>query len=84
MVPFTWGRGEVLESAKRLTGHLQQITGARGGAELGASVLDTACRRLAARFDEQRGGFSEQIKFPVPRNLTFLLRHWTRRGVCRE
>jgi hypothetical protein len=74
-------RGELLQSADQITTRLQQITSGRGGSEPGPQTLDNAFNQLSQRFDEQRGGFGGGgNKFPIPHNLTFLLRYWKRSG----
>lgn len=74
-------RDEVITSADRVTSHLQGVSATAAADELGAQTLTAAFRQLSSRFDEGRGGFGEQgTKFPVPHNLTFLLRYWKRTG----
>jgi uncharacterized protein YyaL (SSP411 family) len=48
------------------------------GKELGMDVLDEAYEKFVLRFDEQNGGFGRAPKFPMPHNLLFLLRYWSR------
>jgi hypothetical protein len=74
-------RAEILQSADQITARLQQITTGSGGKDLGPGTLDNAFNQLSQRFDEQRGGFGGGgNKFPIPHNLTFLLRYWKRSG----
>ena len=51
-----------------------------GDEKLGADVLASGYRQLAARFDAANGGFLPAPKFPSPHHLMFLLRYWHRTG----
>ncbi len=73
-------KGEVLSSADQIVSSLQQTQAALPTEELSESILDTAYKQLAQRFDRQYGGFSTAPKFPTPHNLSFLLRYWKRTG----
>ncbi|MGW8322521.1 MAG: thioredoxin domain-containing protein, partial [Thermodesulfobacteriota bacterium] len=44
------------------------------------TVLSKACEQLASSFDPTWGGFGKAPKFPMPHNLTFLLRWYARSG----
>ncbi len=44
------------------------------------TVLSKACEQLASSFDPAWGGFGKAPKFPMPHNLTFLLRWYARSG----
>ena len=72
---------ELLTSAERITGALDQIASESPGSlkgELGETTLKTAYEHLSRIFDEQYGGFETAPKFPTPHNLMFLLRYWRR------
>jgi len=74
-------REGVMHNAKALTeaiGQLQQVGGA--GGELGPEVLAAGAAQLQERFDAERGGFGQSMKFPTPHNLGFLLRQHRRTG----
>jgi uncharacterized protein YyaL (SSP411 family) len=77
---------EVLTSAERITGALDQIASTSPGSlkslegELGESALKQTYAHLSNLFDEQYGGFGTAPKFPTPHNLMFLLRYWRRTG----
>jgi uncharacterized protein len=43
--------------------------------EVPAEAFDAALEALRSRYDEARGGFGDQPKFPMPVNLNFLIRH---------
>ncbi len=73
-------REEVESTALNISAELGKImTGTPGGA-LDRSILDAARTQLGERYDPERGGFSVRPKFPVPPNLSFLLRHHLRSG----
>jgi uncharacterized protein YyaL (SSP411 family) len=71
---------EVLTSAERITGALDQIASESPGGELRKTTLKMAYEHLSQMFDEQYGGFGTAPKFPTPHNLMFLLRYWRRTG----
>lgn len=73
-------REELVQSADRVMVTLRQSPDTSPGDSPGQEVLDTAYKRLAARFDPVRGGFGQAPKFPTPHNLLFLLRYWKRTG----
>jgi len=73
-------RDKVNELADRITTNLHQLTSGSPGEALDASVLDKAYQMLAGQFDTEQGGFGRAPKFPVPHNLSFLLRYWKRSG----
>jgi uncharacterized protein YyaL (SSP411 family) len=81
-------RGKCVEDARQITEKLRRFaqegtvsrdgTGGAAADEEGEALdlelLDDAYEHLAARYDEQHGGFSKAPKFPTPPNLRFLLR----------
>jgi uncharacterized protein YyaL (SSP411 family) len=77
---------ELLTSAERITGALNQIASEAPGSlkslagDLGESTLKQAYDHLLHLFDEQYGGFGTAPKFPTPHNFMFLLRYWRRTG----
>lgn len=71
---------ELLDSAKKFTNALQQISTIVPGKKLEESLLEAVHKQLALRFDKLKGGFSSAPKFPSPHNLLFLLRSWKRHG----
>jgi uncharacterized protein YyaL (SSP411 family) len=77
-------RGNVLDSATRITGRLQEWAGAgrssKPGMLPGADALAATVRQFRGSFDERRGGFGDQPKFPRPSELLFLLREHARTG----
>ncbi len=77
-------REKVLESAARISEEIGKIAGsagAGGGDEsLGTETLDQAFEEFHSRFDPMHGGFGGRPKFPVPHNLSFLLRYHARTG----
>jgi uncharacterized protein YyaL (SSP411 family) len=73
-------RMELEESADKITIALQQISPDNTSAKLDENIFNLAYEQLARRFDEQHGGFGGAPKFPMPHNLSFLLRYWRRTG----
>ncbi len=74
-------REEVAGSASRLRAALEdstRLTAPR--AQLDATLLDQAWRRLAEQYDPRHGGFGSAPKFPQPMTVEFLLRHHHRTG----
>ncbi len=73
-------RGEIDESAKNITDHLQTL----GKAEPGAVALDDVLRKgfeqASRRFEPSHGGFSQAPKFPHSTTIQFLLRRHRRDG----
>jgi len=45
-----------------------------------AGVMQNACEQLTQMYDSLWGGFGSAPKFPMPINLSFLLRYWSRTG----
>jgi len=72
---WTEKRDELLQSAEKITDHLQGSNQSQSG-QLDQSVTQTAYQQLSARFDKLDGGFKPAPKFPSPHNLIFLLRYW--------
>ncbi len=72
---WTDKRDELLQSAEKITDHLQNSNQSQSG-QLDQSVIQTAYQQLSARFDTLEGGFKPAPKFPSPHNLIFLLRYW--------
>ncbi len=73
-------RDEVVSTAEGISRELGQIMGGTPGGALDAGILDAARAEFGGRYDPERGGFSMRPKFPVPTNLSFLLRHHRRSG----
>jgi len=72
-------REELLDSAEKITGHLQRSSQDSRG-NLDPDVLHQAFDQLSGRYDELQGGFGTAPKFPSPHNLLFLTRYWERTG----
>lgn len=76
-------RGQILESAAKVTAELKKAKPVRAGKALGeASISEASLKEayniLSSIFDLQSGGFGFAPKFPTPHNLLFLLRYWLR------
>ncbi len=76
----TWqsNRQQLLDSGQRLTDSLLQrereATGSAEGQLLNEEPLQETYVKFLETFDKERGGFGEAPKFPVPHNLSLLLR----------
>ncbi len=76
-------RDEVLDSAEKLTGHLEEqgrALAAGAGTGLGPAVLERGVEQSAATFDSVYGGFGSAPKFPRSHALSFLLVSHARSG----
>jgi uncharacterized protein len=73
-------RDDVFESAKDLTGHLNNFANLRPSETVDSSAPDQALQTLERVFDQTWGGFGDAPKFPNPGNLEFLLEHHVRTG----
>lgn len=73
-------REEVESTAVKISAELAKIMVGSPGEALSPSILDEARQQLGQRFDPEFGGFALRPKFPVPSNLSFLLRHHRRSG----
>jgi uncharacterized protein YyaL (SSP411 family) len=62
---------------------LRQASAPASGKPPGTDVPDAAFHQLEAMYDPERGGFGTAPKFPMPTNLSFLLRFWKKRGDSR-
>ncbi|MEX2601175.1 MAG: thioredoxin domain-containing protein [Balneolaceae bacterium] len=65
-------RGNVLQSADRITAGFAQTLQIRPGDAPGETVIRKALEELSDRYDEKHGGFGASPKFPSPHTLTFL------------
>lgn len=71
-------RDELLKSADNVVSHLQDQSSPKGTISLGEQTLKEAFIQFQQKFDDGRGGFQGQRKFPTAHNLSFLLRYWKR------
>ena len=77
-------RAEVEQQAGALADHLRvRLAVAAGERDVEPRQLEAAVARVAATFDDARGGFGGAPKFPPPMLLEFLLRAWRRSGDAR-
>lgn len=82
----TWqsNRQQLLDSGQRLTESLMKLereaTGKAEDQQLNEAPLQETYSHFLQSFDKERGGFGEAPKFPVPHNLSMLLRLWKRLG----
>jgi uncharacterized protein YyaL (SSP411 family) len=77
---WTEQRDDVFKSASSITEALKKQTGSAPGGGVDVSVMDSAYGELADNFDAEFAGFGTAPKFPMPHNLSFLLRYWRRSG----
>ncbi|MBI5599599.1 MAG: thioredoxin domain-containing protein [Deltaproteobacteria bacterium] len=74
-------RGDVIKSADKVSSMLRKGAGDLSPGMLpGAITISAAYGELTENFDAVHGGFGQAPKFPVPHNVTFLLRYWMRTG----
>jgi uncharacterized protein YyaL (SSP411 family) len=73
-------RGQLLAEATRITDFLQGMTAGEATEIPEAKVFDQAFQKLSRDYDTEHGGFGSAPKFPVPPNLSFLLRYHKRSG----
>ncbi len=74
-------RQQLLETGEKVTASLTRLDGseAGGGEEvLSDKLLQESYRQFLETFDKDRGGFGEAPRFPMPHNLSLLLRLWKR------
>jgi uncharacterized protein YyaL (SSP411 family) len=71
-------RGQLLESAGKISETLQDLSEQAGKEKLSPGVLNKAYLSLKQTFDHTNGGFGGAPKFPQPSYLSFLLRYWYR------
>ena len=72
-------RNELLESAEKITNHLQEANQNLAG-DLEPNLVQGAFEQLRSRYDPDQGGFGSAPKFPSPHNLIFLTRYWKGTG----
>lgn len=73
-------REEVETTARGISGELGKLLSGTPGEALDTELFEKARAQFGERYDAERGGFSMRPKFPVPANLSFLLRHHRRSG----
>ncbi|NQV33919.1 MAG: thioredoxin domain-containing protein [Phycisphaeraceae bacterium] len=72
-------RGQLLESADKITAHLDQASDSKEGT-LDKGLLDRAFSTLVRIYDPTNAGFGGAPKFPQPTQLSFLLNHYYQTG----
>ncbi len=74
-------RTDVLSSADERTNQLKGFSQTqKASVDIDREIFDRAYGNLDRTFDDTHGGFSAAPKFPIPHNLTFLLRYWKETG----
>ena len=84
LIPRIWElwanqRDELLDSAEKITSHLQEANRNLVG-DLDPNLVQGAYDQLRSRYDSAHGGFGTAPKFPSPHNLIFLTRYWEKTG----
>lgn len=77
---WTTRRELVRQNCDAILDSLRNLSVAKPGEVAGDGPLHAARRQLAAMFDSGNGGFGQAPKFPMPLNLSFLLRYGRRFG----
>ncbi len=67
-------REKVSEATSEIASHIQKMSGTFPGNRLNEEIYLSALDSFKARFDREKGGFGSRPKFPVPHNLSLLLR----------
>ncbi len=73
-------REDVESTAASISGQLGGMMGGSPGGDLDKSIFDSAFEGFVSRYDATKGGFAMRPKFPVPPNLSFLMRYHLRSG----
>lgn len=75
-------RGELVESADRMTEHITGLLGGQVGTagKVSAGLIEQAIAQLGQSFDAQDGGFGGAPKFPSSPSIELLLRDYARTG----
>jgi len=78
---FRENRDKVESNSAQVTSVMQDMFEFKMSEEsLSAGVLDNLYRQSVSIYDPDYGGFGNAPKFPQPTLLSFLMRHWMRKG----
>lgn len=69
-------REQLIETGNRITHAIKNSPHRINAEQAGEDTVHQAFRGYESSFDEVYGGFSGAPKFPMPHNLSFLLRYW--------
>ncbi|AJA49318.1 thioredoxin domain-containing protein [Clostridium pasteurianum DSM 525 = ATCC 6013] len=72
-------KDKLLESSNNIVDFLQNDTVDKKG-KINEDIIDEAYNSLKNAYDPVFGGFSDSPKFPIPHNLSFLLRYYKIKG----
>jgi uncharacterized protein YyaL (SSP411 family) len=77
-----WGtnRAGALVSGDKIQSALEEISRASTSGDVPRDIASRVFERMSAGYDREQGGFGTAPKFPVPHNITFLLRYTARTG----
>lgn len=70
----------LIASSEKITAHVLSSADESHSEEVSKETVNRAFSSLAKSFDTAYGGFSGAPKFPMPHNLSFLLRYWKTTG----
>ncbi len=71
-------RHEVISEASRISRFIRQSVAVRPGEGLDTRLITRTYADLKSRFSQAYGGFGPAPKFPMPHNIMFLLRYFSR------
>jgi uncharacterized protein len=71
-------RQELLDSSEEITLAVKASSKINTGNQSGEEIFQLAFEDFKIKYDPEYGGFGKAPKFPIPHNLTFLLRYWRR------
>ncbi len=77
---WTENREQIEGEAEKVAAGIQGMSESVAGDAPGKAALESARTELGRLFDAEHGGFGSAPKFPVPPNLSLLLRHHDRTG----
>ncbi len=74
-------RDDINQAASRLAEYVEQVTNIQPGkTEINYDLIQSSYEEMNRRFDEMRGGFGTEPKFPHSMDLSLLLRYYHRTG----
>ncbi len=73
---WTENKMTLVQTSNDITEKIEQSAQEPGTAEPGGEIFTRTYNKLATAFDNQYAGFGQAPKFPMPHQLTFLLRYY--------
>lgn len=74
-------RAEIIQSANEVTAQINLDRYGNKAEKFSKGIFRKAYHELASSFDEEYGGFGHRPKFPVPHNLSYLMKYYYDSGV---